>query len=196
MNKIYCLLFGLVLASAVCGQDIIGIVNESASGTTSSTIYIDQGSGGIVQLTDIGTKVDSGNTSATLSIQTGKARYAVTSATAATGTALWFDASNAGVSIGDYILHDDASAGTLTIYRLSAVATTSATTMSTLPVLATADNVWTLRAAVTRPAFDSATSGTIATIGTMNLPGREPSVLILQGNTTACRLSVSGIRIK
>ena len=198
MKKFMLVLMGLVLGGVLGVQAeyrIVGIVNESETGTYSATVYINPGNCNVVQLTDVAWDTDTGNVSGTLNIRTGLNRYAVTSPTSASGTVLWFTNSNTAVAVSAYVLYHDTSADILYLYRVAAATTTSITVYETItPATAVTDYVWSLNTAVSRPVFDRAISGTDH-VGDIWLPGREPSALTLDGNTTSCKLSVSGVRL-
>lgn len=192
MNKFISFLLMLPFMAAVNGQDIQGVINESASGTTSATAYIKPGNHSAVELTDIAWDVDINLATGFIAIREGKQRFASASATSST-TGLWFPSAH-GLAVNDYVLVEDVSANTLTLAKISAVATTSATSYSTFS-MATTDFIWTLNAAVNRPANDQTTSaatGTTFGVGSLWLTGRNPVALTLDGNTTSCNLSVSG----
>lgn len=183
----------LLMTVGAYAEEIQGIVNTSTSGTTSAMAYITAGNSTAVKLTDIAWKVDAGNVSSTLNIRQGIKRFASTSATTSSAV-VWFANADSQIAAGSYLLFEDTSAGSLTLTRASAASTTSATCYDTFSAT-TSDNVWALSTVVTRPAVDTATSGTKLP-GDVWLPGSAPTALILDGNTTACKLSVSGARVR
>lgn len=193
MNK-FITIMAILCVGLVYQVSAISPVNEGATGTTSATAYIRAGSTDVVKLTDVAWKVDSANTSTTINIRQGKKRFAVTSATSASGTVLWFDNSASSIAAGDYVIYDDTSAAQLYVWRTSAAATTSVTVNGTItPATTTSDYVWALQSTIYRPAPDNTVSGTVM-LGEIYLPGQAPTALTLDGNTTSCKLSVSGVR--
>lgn len=193
MKTLLSIVLGFSMLLSVNAQDIGGIVNKGATGSASATVYIDSGNAAAVKITDLACKLDAANTSATIDIRQGRKSYTSTSATSSS-TVVYFDNSTSAIAQGDYLLFEDVSAGSLTLCRVTAAAAASATTQQTLSA-ATNDKVWTLAAAVRRPVGDTSISGT-ARVQDIYLPGKEPSAITLEGNTTACKVSLSGVRLK
>lgn len=193
MNKFMIIIVAIVVG-LVYQVSAIAPVNESATGTISATAFVRAGATDVVKLTDVAWKVDAGNSSGTINLRTGKKRFAVDSATSASGTVLWFDNSGSTIAVNDYLIFDDVSAAQLYLYSVRAVATTSATVYQTItPATTVSDYVWALNTTVTRPALDASVSGTV-NMGQIYLPGQAPTAISLDGNTTSCRISASGVR--
>lgn len=187
---------GLTLSASLRAEnDVVTTENQGATGTTSATVIV-QPASGTFNLTDLQWRVDSANTSATVDIRTGKARVAVTSATAASGTALWFSNSSPTlVAAQDYVIYFNAAAGTYTLLKCTASTSTSITVQETIsPATATADNIYTLNARIRRPASSSAASVTVAGASNLWFPANLPTALTVDGNTTSCQISISGVR--
>lgn len=197
MKKFLSLILLTVLASVqVYGQATEATFLAGATGTTSATVFVPTASSA-AEIRDLSYRLDAGVTTGTVDIRVAKARYSITSATAASGTTLWFaNTGSAIVTQGDYVIFEDASSPTANyyLYRAKTVTSTSITVQETItPATALLDNVYPLNATVRRPAppVNSTTSANRVSIW---LPAGLPSALTLDGNTTSCQLEVSGVR--
>lgn len=177
---------------SVFGQYVNGPVNKSASGTTSATVIV-EGGNAPVELTDVGFRFDAGVTTGLLVVQSGDAQYDVASATAASTSIIWFTNTGTAVAVGEYVILFDESTGDHYLRRVNAATTTSVTVQASIGIAQTIlDKVWSVDSTVERPVTGnpSATSN----VGRVWLPAGRPTALTVDGNTTACRISVSGVR--
>lgn len=197
MNKFMTSILFLVLASVqVFGQATEATFTVGGTGTTSATAFVPTASSA-AEIRDLAVRTDTGVTTATVDIRTAKSRYPITSATAASTSVLYF--SNTGsaiVTIGDYVIFEDASVTTPSYYlfRAKSVTSTSITVQETITVAAAiTDNIYPLNAAVRRPQqpVNSPTANNRVSIW---LPAGLPSALTVDGNTTSCSIAVSGVR--
>ena len=184
-----------VIALAVAGQADQSIEQAfilGSTGTTSATVVVKPGSAA-ANITDLVTRIDAGNVSATVDIRSGKARVPITSATAASLSQVWFsNTSPTLVAAQDYVLYFNAAAGTYSLLKCTASATTSITVQETISTTTTVnDFIFTLEARVRRPAFQPS-----STVGPVNiwLPAGVASAIPLDGNTTSCQIEASGVR--
>lgn len=171
-----------------------GTFVEGNTGTTSATAIIESGSG-FAHVTDLVWDVDSGNTSATVDIRPAKTKYTVTSATSASGTTLWFTNTGGSVTNQSYVIYHDVSAGNYYLYKATGSAsTTSITVQDTItPATAVGDYVYSVAGTYRRNAQDITSSSTIP-VANIWLPADYPSAFTIDGNTTACKITVSGVR--
>lgn len=191
LNKLV-LLIGLGLAaSAFADGDIDRVFNTGSTGTTSATAIVSP-SDSPMQVTDLVWDLDNTVTTGTVDISIGNRRLAVSSATSGSGSVIWFDNSQSLVASGDYLIA--VVAGTSTLVRTKGtVATTSATIQETLAAMATTDALWTTATRIRRNAPDLTTSSTLAPVSIW-LPANVPAAFTIDGNTTACKISLSGVR--
>lgn len=183
----------LALAMSAHGQAIDSTVLEGNTGTTSATVIVKPGTGA-VELKDVAYRIDAGNASATIDIRVGKGRLSINSATASSGTVLWFDNDPTAVSTSDYLIFEDVSEGTYQLNRAVSTATTSVTVLTATGVATTTDDrVYTLASRVRRPAPERTASSSIGQTSIW-LPANLPSAITLDGNTTSCQISLSGTR--
>lgn len=185
-------IIGLLAAFAVGSvnaQDSQGTFVVGTNGTTSATAIVPPAAG-VAVVTDLVGVPDAGNTSATVNIRTGKARKAVTSATTA-GTTVWFSNTGTNLTSQGYAIVHETAANTLMLVKVASATATQVQVYETLPNLDTSDYIYPLNVAVPRGALTSWTAS-----GPVNiwLPANLPSALTLDGNTTSCRISVSGYR--
>lgn len=195
-NKILALVMASVLLSGSALQaaelHVKSTFGASADGTTSSTVFAPKASG-VGQITDLAYRLDSGLTTGTVDIRRAESEQSISSATSTTGSVLWFDNDPTLVSLAEYVIFYDDSAGSYFLYRCTATAATSITVQETAPVTTTSDKIYPCMATVRRhaPAVVSNTMGN----NNIWLPSDLPSALTLDGNTTSCRISVSGVRL-
>lgn len=185
-------IIGLLAAFAVGSvnaQDSQGTFVVGTNGTTSATAIVPPAAG-LAIVTDLVAVPDAGNTSSTVKIRTGKARKAVTSATTA-GTTVWFSNTGTNLTSQGYAIVHETAANTLMLVKVASATATQVQVYETLPNLDTSDYIYPLNVAVPRGALTSWTAS-----GPVNiwLPANLPSALTLDGNTTSCRISVSGYR--
>lgn len=185
-------IIGLLAAFAVGSvnaQDSQGTFVVGTNGTTSATAIVPPAAG-VAVVTDLVGVPDAGNTSATVNIRTGKVRKAVTSATTA-GTTVWFSNTGTNLTSQGYAIVHETAANTLMLVKVASATATQVQVYETLPNLDTSDYIYPLNVAVPRGALTSWTAS-----GPVNiwLPANLPSALTLDGNTTSCRISVSGYR--
>jgi hypothetical protein len=194
-KKILASLLGLALSfSAQAEQFVNGTFSDTADGTKSATAFVPKGSG-FANITDLSYKLDAGLTSGTVDIRRAEAECAITSATSGSGTVLWFDNDPAQTAVGEYVIFLDVSLNTYTLHRVSVAGTTSITVLDTVSVATTtSDKVYSCLPTIRRhaPSVVSSVQGT----ANIWLPSDLPSALTIDGNTTSCRISVNGVRIK
>jgi hypothetical protein len=193
----------LLLGVNSYGQSVVSdVFNSSASGTTSATVILPE-SNDFGNVTDLAWKLDAGLTTGFVAIQAGQNRHPVTSATASAASVLWFnnvgnDSSGFDVSAYEYLIFFDKSTSTYYLRRTNAAATTSVTLQASISVttVVTDDAVWSTYAAVEKPIIGS-TSATVGSgLGNIWIPAKAPTAFTIDGNTTACRISVSGVRAR
>ena len=188
--KVMALLLGIAFAIPGYAQ-VQDVFSQSATGTTSATVFV-EGGGGFGEITDLSYRLDSNVTSGFVAIRSGQTKYPITSATSATGSVLWFSNTGTGVAQNDYIVFFDQSEGQYYLRRVTAATTTSVTLLTSLaPATTTSDYVWSLRDPVEKAVAPGLTSGQ-STVTSIWLPRNVPSAITLDGNTTSCRISVSG----
>lgn len=196
MNKFLSLaLFVALGISQAFGQATESTILAGNTGTTSATVFVPTGTSA-AEIRDIAHRLDNGVTTGTIDIRTAKSRSVVTSATSASQSVLWLDNDPTLVSVGDYVIFEDADSTTTPMYlfRAKASASTSITVQETIGVATTtSDNIYPLRAAVRRPAQPNH-SPTANPHVSIWLPAGFPSALTLDGNTTSCSIAISGVR--
>jgi len=185
-------LFALVLPLQA-QQFVVSTFSDSEDGTRSATTFVPKAAG-FAHVTDLSYRLDSGLTTGTVDIQRGEREIAVNSATSGTGSVLWFDNDPTAVSVSEYVIFWDDSAATYFLYRCSASAATSITIQETAPITTTNDKVYSCLPTVRRHAA-AVVSNSLGTCDIW-LPSDMPSALTLDGNTTSCRISITGNRIK
>ncbi len=176
-------------------QNVFGL---SSTGTTSATVIIPEGAG-FANVTDLAYRLDSAVTTGTVGIRMGQVKYPITSSTASAASVLWITNTGTAVAALEYVIVYDASAGTYYLRRVSAATTTSITIDSSISITTeTADYVWSTFDTVEKPVSNttSATIGNGSMLGVLWLPANAPSALTIDGNTTACRISVNGVRTR
>lgn len=189
------MVLGLIFAVSAQAADVIdSIINDGNTGSASATVVV-KPARGWGHITDLNTRVDANNTSATVDIRQGVEQLAVTSSTSGSGTVLWFaNSSPTRVAVSDYLLFNDVSAKTYTLLRTTAVTSTSATVETTISVaLSTSDFLYTLASRIRRPITQGNASQTSG-LANIYVPANMPSVLTIDGNTTSCQISISGER--
>lgn len=199
MNKLKLLFCSILLAvtSAAFAQTQSGSFNESATGTKSATAFVPSGLGD-GEITDLSWRLDNGVSSGFVSMKTGRAKFVSTSVTGASGTVAWFSNAGTQVAAGDYIIIEDVSSysSNLALFRVLVATTTSVTTDSTItPALATNDLIWWVPAS---QVSEKAVANTVSNTGSVAIwcPGAGPTAVTIDGNTTACRIQISGVRTK
>lgn len=177
------------VAASVNAQDNQGTFVVGTNGTTSATAIVPPAAGAAI-VTDLVAATDAGNVSATVQIRTGKVRKAVSSATTA-GNTVWFTNTSTNLAVQGYAIVHETGANTLLLVKVASATATQVQVYETLPNLDTSDYIYPLNVTVPRGANMSAT-----VMGPVNiwLPANLPSALTLDGNTTSCKLSVSGYR--
>ena len=166
---------------------------SSADGTASATAFVPKATG-LARVTDLSYNLDTGTSTGTVDIRRGESEKAIASATSGTGTVLWFDNDPTAVSAQEYVIFYDDSAATYFLYKCTASAATSITIQETAPITTTSDKLYSCLATVRRHAQNPKSS----TVGPVNiwLPSDLPSALTIDGNTTSCRISVNGVRVR
>ena len=195
MNKFLnkaCLLIGLTVAtSAFAENEVNRTFSAGSTGTTSATAIVSAGDGA-AQVTDLVWDLDNTVTTGTVDVRVGNKKMAVTSATSGSGSVLWFDNTGSIVASGDYLILFSGGSHTL-VRTKGTVATTSATIQETVAATSTSDSIWTTLTTVRRNAPDLTTSSTLAPVNIW-IPENVPTAFTIDGNTTACKISVSGVR--
>jgi hypothetical protein len=181
------------IASSLMAQSaIVGTFNGSSSGTTSCTAFVDQTADGFAQITDLNWKIDAGCTTGFIAFRSADTRYSSTSATSASGSVAWFDNAGGDIAAQDYIIIYDSSARAHYLRKVTVAATTSVTVSEAItPALTTGDYIYSVNTAVERPIQVQSTTAAACSIW---LPRGKPVAITLDGNTTACRLSFSGVK--
>lgn len=192
--KLLGLFVALICSSVAQAQNYVtDTIALGATGTTSATVVIPKGNG-FLNITDLIWDLDNTVTSGTIDIRAGEAEFGIASATSGSGTVLWFANTGTAVAAGEYVVFFDESAGSYTMTRANVATTTSITVADTISVATTtSDKVFSLKSAVRRNAPDITTSSTVAG-QSIWLPRDLPSAITVDGNTTACKIGVSGVR--
>ena len=166
---------------------------DSADGSKSATAFVPKG-GGVGQITDLSYDLDTNVQTGTVSIRVAEQEKAINSATSGTGTVLWFDNDPTLSSATEYVIFWDDSAKEYFLYNVVASAATSVTIAQTAPISTTNDRIYPCAPQADRYAANVVSS----TLGECNIwvPSDLPSALSIDGNTTSCRISVSGRRVK
>ena len=195
MNKLLTSLLALVamVLPLQAEQFAVSTFGSSADGTRSATAFVPKAAG-LAQVTDLAYALDQDVSTGTVDIHRGEREISVNSATSGTGSVLWFDNDPTAVSAAEYVIFWDDSAAAYFLYRCVTTAATSITIQETAPILTTNDKVYPCMARVRRFAQNPKSN----TIGACDiwLPSDMPSALTIDGNTTSCRISVNGKRIK
>lgn len=191
MKKLIALLAITLAGLAQAAQFEGATFAESADGTTSATAFIPKGDG-LVHITDLAYRLDGGLTTGTVDIRRGEVERSVTSATSAS-TQIWFDNDPTIVSGAEYVILFDDSANTYYLYRCVTTAANSISVQETTVATTTSDKLYSCRATVRRHAPIMSNSTGAVDIW---LPSDLPSALTIDGNTTSCRISVGGTRVK
>lgn len=196
-NVLLAFLFGMLTIGALKADTVFDVINQGNNGTTSATVIVPQGEG-MANITDLSVRLDSGVTTGIVSIDIAKTVHAITSATAASASVFWFDNAASDVAVSGFIIFLDQSTGTYYLRKVSAASTTSCTTYSSVPVatLATYDKIWSCLSTIQKPVFTNVS----ATLGSSTpgiwLPSTMPVAFTVDGNTTSCRITLSGIRTR
>jgi len=190
--------FGVLLGVNSYGQSTASdVINKSATGTTSATVVVPEGND-FVNVTDLAWRLDAGVTTGFIGINIGQSRHPITSATASAASVLYFDNAGTDVAALDYIIFFDKSTGSYYLRRTTAAATTSVTVGSSISVTTVVndDAVWSTQDIVQKPVVNT-TSATGAS-GSLNvwIPAKVPAAFTIDGNTTSCRISLSGVRTR
>lgn len=173
-------------------HEVKSVFNTSASGTTSATVFV-QDRDEFALITDIAWRLDSNNTTGLIVVRPGDVRYTSTSATSSSGTVVWFANTGTAVATGEYIIILDESAGDYYLRKTIAASTTSVTVSESIsPALTTSDLIWSVLGSFERPV--GATNSQTVSLGAIWLPKNKPTAITVDGNTTACRISISGHR--
>jgi len=167
--------------------------SSSADGTTSATVFVPKGSG-FAHITDLSYDLDSAVTTGTVDIRAAESEQSIASATSGTGTVLWFDNDPTHVSAQEYVIFFDESANAYFLYKCTATAAASITIQETAPITTTSDKVYPLKATARRHAVN-VISGSLGSADIW-LPSDLPSALTIDGNTTSCRISINGVKIR
>lgn len=184
-------MLGLMPSKAFAGSEIRGVFNASSSGTTSATVFVDS-STDFPQITDLSWKLDAGVTTGTITFRSGDIKYSSTSATSASGTVVWFANAATSVAVGEYIIIREN--GSYFLRQVTAATTTSVTVSESISsALTTSSLVWAVNSSTsTRYAPQLATPTSPYSAVSIWLPKERPTAITVDGNTTACRISVSG----
>jgi hypothetical protein len=195
MKKILLLVMALVAGaySLQAEEFITSTFSDTADGTKSATAFVPKG-GGFAHITDLAYRLDSGLTTGTVDVRRGEREIAISSATSGTGSVLWFDNDPTATAVGEYVIFWDDSAAAYFLYKCTATAATSITIIETAPITTTSDKVYPCSATIRR----HATAVVSNSLGSCDiwLPSDMPTALTLDGNTTSCRISVNGNRIR
>lgn len=182
----------LSMAAIGYGQSPVdAIIDEGATGTASATVFINEGTSN-VNITDLSWRLDAGVSTGTVDFRIGDNRYNVSSATSASSTQLWFANTGTTVAVDSFVIIYDVSAGDYFLRKAVAATTTSITlNVSLSPAITTSDLVWNTRGTISKAVANTVSTSTAYNIW---LPANVPTAITLDGNTTACRISVSGVR--
>lgn len=178
------------------GQSTVsGVFNKSATGTTSATVVIPEGND-FATITDLAYKLDAGVTTGFVQMNIGQNRRPITSATASAASVLYFDNTDSDVAAADFLIFSDKSTGSYYLRRVNSATTTSATVGESIAVttVVSDDVVWSTYAVVEK-SVPNVVSGTASSLNVW-LPASVPSAITINGNTTACRISLSGARTR
>jgi hypothetical protein len=193
-KKLIALLMALSLSVSVHAQQyVVSTFSDSEDGTKSATAFVPKATG-IAHITDLAYRLDAGLTTGTVDIHRAEREISVNSATSGTGSILWFDNDPTAVSAQEYVIFWDDSASTYFLYKATVSTATSITIQETAPITTTSDKVYPCMA-VTRRHATNTVSGSLGSCDIW-LPSDMPAALTLDGNTTSCRISVTGNRIK
>lgn len=198
MNKLLKVILGLALLPlmAMADSEVDGTFDAGASGTASATVFLSP-STTFQNITDLGWKLDAGVTTGNVQFRIGDIRYAVNSATSGSGTVVWFANTGTPVTSQEYIIIYDESVGTYLLRQVQVATSTSVTVSESISVgLTVLDLVWSVGnggAGFARP-IPNSVSQTVMGPGSIWLPKQVPIAITLDGNVTACKISVSGIR--
>lgn len=168
------------------------VFNSSATGTTSATAFVPVGEP-IGMVSDLSYRLDSTVTTGFIGEYVGARQYLITSSTASAASVLWFDNSGGGVAAGSFVIFLDHNTQTYFLRRVSTAATTSCTLYASIAVTTTTqDRLWLCSTAVERAvvASNSSTGG----VAQLWIPASMPAAIVIDGNTTSCRISISGFR--
>ncbi len=184
-------LFGFLPAMVKADDEVMGTFANASSGTTSATVFI-KPSKTFQNITDLAWKLDSGVTSGFIAFRYGEVKYAMSSATVGSGTVVWFANANTNVAVDDTVIIYDESTGDYLLRTVRAATTTSVTVTESISIaLTTSDQVWSVNAPNARPV---AAINSFASAVSIWLPKDVPIAVTVDGNTTACRISVSGVK--
>lgn len=213
------LLLMTVLAGCVANNSFAGNIRntilQGRTGTTSATTVV-AAEAGSCKLTDIMTRVDTGVSTASVVFRQGVTQHRVTSSTTANGTALFFNNVNSqgtlAVQKTDYVIFQPIGSNvgivpsaqspyvllrcnnaTSTSITVQETITTSTTISTTSPTQT--DVIWSTLGSFSKPVPNGTLSPTSGSLQNVWLPADVPTALTLDGNTTACSLFISGIRI-
>ncbi len=166
--------------------------NSSSSGTTSATTFVPVG-GQIAEVRDLSWRLDNSNTSGFIGQYIGQRKYAITSSTASAATVLFISNDSTGISAGEFVIFLDGSSGTYFLRRVSAATTTSITVAASIAVTTSTvdDYVWSCLPTVEKAVIANSQTGGMVSIW---LPASVPAAFVIDGNTTSCRISISGYR--
>lgn len=165
--------------------------NSSSTGTTSATAFVPTGNA-IGEIRDLSYRLDSGVTTGFIGQYVGQRKYAVTSSTASAASVIYITNADSGVGAGEFVIYLDADVGTYYLRRVSSATTTSVTLASSIAITtATADSLWSCA-----PTVERAVSAVSQTGGQVSIwiPANVPAAMVIDGNTTSCRISLSGAR--
>lgn len=193
MTKKLILMIALALFSVSTSYAVVeSVFNDGASGTTSATVFVPAGNG-VAEVRDLAWRLDSGVTTGFISQHVGQRKYAITSSTASSASVLWITNSDTGVANGEFIIFLDESAGDYYLRRVSAATTTSITISASIAITTTTSDVlWSTLAFVEKPV--ASTVSLTGAPASLWFPALVPSALVIDGNTTACRISINGVR--
>lgn len=165
--------------------------NSSSSGTTSATAFVPVGEQ-LGMVSDLSVRLDNSVTSGFVGQYIGVRRYLISSATAASASVLWFDNGQSGVTGSSFIIFLDQSSGSYFLRRVSVATTTSCTLYSSMAIATTTlDSFWLCGTTVEKPVLSTSNTGGLVNIW---VPASCPAAFVIDGNTTSCRISISGFR--
>lgn len=204
MNKFKALLLVGLLAASSAFADIEQVFSDSRTGTTSATAFVPHGGGAPANITAVSWRLDSGVTTGFVAFRPGRGRFAVTSGVAS-GATIFVSNTGTIISALDSVIffdESDSDGNPYTLHTVTAAATTSITVNPTVGVTSTtSDVVWHVPLAEVAE-FPVSSTGLTTTSSTAFqfgktdfwFNGQAPVAVTIDGNTTSCRIGISGVR--